>query len=80
MCRGRKGSRDDRNFRGRDGSKNVDERAAEAAIDVLDSREVDRLEMAQDLARQARAAEVVLARQGGSPKAMTKSSGDANVA
>lgn len=53
-------------------SQNPDDEAAVAAIDVPDSREVDELEVARELVRQAREAGVSLTGPGGLLKAMTK--------
>ncbi|MBE5504024.1 hypothetical protein E3G54_001319 [Mycobacteroides abscessus] len=53
-------------------SQNPDDEAAAAAIDVPDSREVDELEVARELVRQAREAGVSLTGPGGLLKAMTK--------
>ena len=53
-------------------SQNPDDEAAAAAIAVPDSREVDELEVARELVRQAREAGVSLTGPGGLLKAMTK--------
>ncbi|CAM3821315.1 Mutator family transposase [Mycolicibacterium frederiksbergense] len=53
-------------------SQNPDDEAAVAAIDVPDSGEVDELEVARELVRQAREAGVSLTGPGGLLKAMTK--------
>ena len=52
--------------------KDADEKTAAAVIEVPDTREVDELEVARELVRQAREAGVTLTGPGGLLKAMTK--------